>query len=62
MPCLTNKSRASSLFVRACKQEELGEKQSAFRLMLAAAKLGDTGAQINVGNYYDARYLLNTLQ
>jgi TPR repeat protein len=27
--------------------------RSAFRLMLAAAKLGDTGAQINVGNYYD---------
>jgi TPR repeat protein len=53
MPRLTNKSKGNDLFVRADKQEECGRKRSAFRLMLAAAKLGDRGAQINVGNYYD---------
>jgi TPR repeat protein len=53
MPRLTKKSKASALFVRADKQYELGRKRSAFRLMLAAAKLGDSGAQVNVGNYYD---------
>ncbi len=52
MSRLTRKSRASNLFVRADKQDERGKKRSAFRLMLAAAKLGDTGAQTNVGNYY----------
>jgi TPR repeat protein len=35
------------------KQEERGEMRPAFRLMLAAAKLGDVSAQVNVGNYYD---------
>jgi TPR repeat protein len=53
MSRLTNKSKADDLFVRADKQEERGKKRSAFRLMLAAAKLGDRGAQVNVGNYYD---------
>jgi TPR repeat protein len=53
MPRPTNKSKADSLFVRADKQDGLGKKQSAFRLMLAAAKLGDSGAQVNVGNFYD---------
>jgi len=50
---LTNKSRANALFSRADRQEDRGRKRSAFRLMLAAAKLGDLGAQTNVGNYYD---------
>ena len=45
---------ADSLFIRAAKQEEQGKIKPAFRLMLAAAKLGDIGAQVNVGNYYDA--------
>lgn len=49
----TNKAKADDLFIRACKQEERGNLRSAFRLMLSAAKLGDTGAQVNVGNYYD---------
>jgi uncharacterized protein len=53
MPRLTNRSKASALFVRADKEDGLGRKRSAFRLMLAAAKLGDSGAQVNVGNYYD---------
>ena len=52
MSRVTRKSRASTLFIRADKCEERGEMGSAFRLMLAAAKLGDTGAQVNVGNYY----------
>lgn len=46
-------SRANDLFVRADKYEDMGQPRKAFRCMLAAAKLGDTGAQINVGNYYD---------
>ncbi len=49
----TNKSKAEALFIRADSEEEKGRFHSAFRLMLAAAKLGDIGAQTNVGNYYD---------
>ena len=51
--CLTNKAKADALFCRAEREEESGKLNSAFRLTLAAAKLGDVGAQINVGNYYD---------
>jgi|SRR6267154_2747949 len=56
MPRPTNKSKADDLFIRANKHEENGEKRFAFRLMLAAARLGDRGAQVNVGNYYDAAH------
>jgi uncharacterized protein len=49
----TKKARAESLWLRAEKCEEQGRMRVAFRLMLAAAKLGSTSAQINVGNYYD---------
>jgi uncharacterized protein len=49
----TRKARAESLFIRADKADEAGKFKLAFRLMLAAAKLGDGGAQVNVGNYYD---------
>ena len=52
MSRLTNKSKADCLFVRADKHADRGEMRSAFRLMLASVKLGNTGAQINVGNYY----------
>ncbi len=48
------KSDADVLFIRAEKHEENGELRSAFRLYLAGAKAGDTGCQLNVGNYYDA--------
>jgi TPR repeat protein len=48
------KSNAEELFVRATKQEERGKLRSAFRLYLAAAKAGDIGCQLNVGNFYDA--------
>ena len=47
------KVKADRLFSQACRLEEQGKMRSAFRLMLAAAKLGDIGAQLNVGNYYD---------
>jgi TPR repeat protein len=52
MPRHTNKSEADRLFVRADRHADRGEMKSAFRLMLASVKLGNTGAQINVGNYY----------
>ncbi len=48
----TKKARAENLWLRAEKQEERGNVRTAFRLMLAAAKLGNTSAQINLGNYY----------
>ena len=50
---LNKKERAVALFVRADQEQERGNRRSAFRLMLSAAKLGDIGAQVNVGNYYD---------
>lgn len=50
---LTTKARAENLWIRAEKQGEQGKMRAAFRLMLAATKLGNTSAQINVGNYYD---------
>lgn len=47
------KSKGEELFIRAEKQEKRGELRSAFRLYLAGAKLGETGCQVDVGNYYD---------
>jgi uncharacterized protein len=49
---MTNKAKAENLFIRADRADEQGQSRRAFRLMLAAAKLGDQGAQTNVGNYY----------
>lgn len=49
----TNKAQSHALWLRAEKQEERGNLRAAFRLMLAAAKLGNASAQINVANYYD---------
>jgi hypothetical protein len=40
------------LFVLADKRQEEGRLKSAFRLFLAAAKGGDSGCQINLGNFY----------
>jgi len=37
---------------RANEQWEAGNLRSAFRLFLAAAKAGDSGAQVNLGNFY----------
>src|SRR5689334_22243105 len=53
MATTTIKARANELFVRAEQCEANGQLKKAFRLMLAAAKLGDLGAQLNVGNYYE---------
>jgi TPR repeat protein len=44
--------KSDALFVRADKLEDSGHLKAAFRLFLAAAKAGDTGCQLNVGNYY----------
>jgi TPR repeat protein len=49
----TKKERAEMLWLRAEQREEEGKVRVAFRLMLAAAKLGSIAAQLNVGNYYD---------
>jgi TPR repeat protein len=51
---VSRKVNAERLFIRAEKQEQSGNLRSAFRLYLAAAKAGDLGCQVNVGNYYDA--------
>ncbi len=40
------------LFERANKQWDEGNLRSAFRLFLAAAKAGDPGSRINLGNFY----------
>jgi TPR repeat protein len=49
----SKRSKAEDLFVRATETWDRGELRSAFRLMLAAAKGGDTGAQVNLGYFYD---------
>jgi TPR repeat protein len=43
----------NELFQKANLQWESGELRSAFRLFLAGAKLGDVGAQHNLGYFYD---------
>src|SRR4051812_42182934 len=53
MPRTTKKAKATELFRRADKYYDQGRLKQAFRLMLAAAKLGDAGAQVNVANYFD---------
>jgi TPR repeat protein len=47
------RNECDELFRRASAQEDKGRFRSAFRLYLAAAKAGDTGCQVNVGNFYD---------
>jgi len=42
------------LFERANKHWDEGNLRSAFRLFLAGAKAGDTGSQVNLGNFYSA--------
>lgn len=48
----SRKSKNDALFVRAEKMEVSGNLKAAFRLFLAAAKAGDVGCQLNLGNYY----------
>ena len=45
--------KAGSLLLRAHKQWNDGKPRSAFRLILAAAKLGDPYGQQNLGYFYD---------
>lgn len=47
------KSRAVETWVRADEEWERGRLRPAFRLMLAAAKMGESGAQVAVGYMYD---------
>ena len=52
-PKQSRKSKADALFIRADGLEACGDLKAAFRLFLAAAKAGDSGCQLNLGNYYD---------
>jgi TPR repeat protein len=48
----SKQSELDDLFRRADAAYEKGEMKSAFRLFLAAAKKGDPGCQMNLGNLY----------
>ena len=50
---LSRNDKAEALFIRASEQWEKKNLRSAFRLFMAAAKLGDSGAQVNLGYFYD---------
>lgn len=41
-----------SLFIEAERYEESGNYKSAFNCLIAAARLGDSGSQLNLGNFY----------
>jgi TPR repeat protein len=43
---------AERLFNKADQYDEKGDFKNAFKFFLAAARLGDTGCQSNLGNYY----------
>ncbi|HKO05685.1 MAG TPA: hypothetical protein VJW51_13095 [Candidatus Acidoferrales bacterium] len=45
---------AESLFLEAEQSEERGDFRNAFKCLLAAARLGDRGSQLNLGNFYAA--------
>ena len=45
---------AERLFKEADQYDEKGDFKNAFKCFLAAAKLGDTGCQNNLGNYYSS--------
>lgn len=44
----------SDLFEQASAAWDAGNSRQAFKLFLQAAKLGNAGAQLNVGHFYDA--------
>jgi TPR repeat protein len=46
-------SKTDVLFIRAAEQADKGNLRSAFRLYLAAARAGNSGCQVNLGNCYD---------
>jgi TPR repeat protein len=43
---------AERLFLEAYRYEEARDFKSAFKCLLASAQLGDSGSQINLGNFY----------
>ena len=45
--------RAEEIYLRGQRQQDEGNLKSGFRLLLAAAKLDDSGAQHNLGYTYD---------
>jgi TPR repeat protein len=47
------RDRTTLLLSRAHQQWDLKQLRSSFRLFLAAAKLGDVTAQLNLGYFYD---------
>jgi TPR repeat protein len=47
------RSKAEMIWIRADKEWESGNPREAFRLMLVAAKMGESGAQVNVGYMYE---------
>jgi TPR repeat protein len=47
------KAIAQDIFMRGQKQQDEGNLKSGFRLLLRAARLGDPGAQHNLGYTYD---------
>lgn len=49
----SRKVRAEALFSRGSRLQEEGNLRSAFRLLLNAAKLGNSAAQLNLGYTYD---------
>lgn len=49
----SSKEKADALFTKASEQWDHGKHLSAFRLFLAAAKYGDSGAFHNLGYFYD---------
>ena len=51
---ISSTERAHKLSIQAEKLDETRHYREAFKLLLEAAKLGDTGAQTNLGNYYAA--------
>ena len=60
MPTYSNKTsadraqRADELLRQADRLDDAKQYRKAFALFLESAMLGDTGAQVNVGNYYAA--------
>lgn len=49
---MANEKRSEQLFRRAELAEAAGEMKSVFNLLTRAAHLGNTGAQVNLGNFY----------
>ena len=48
----TKKLDPQKLFLEAERYEETGDLKSAFKSLLAGARLGDSGCQANLGNFY----------